>query len=609
MSEEGRWTPRGERRRTLAELLRGEEEERGEERTFDEQVRFKVPGFDGAKEVYRFDETFEGERLSDDAADAEEAPPADTAGTEEGRPPGQTGTFDSILSDVDEETDSEKYSSLLDEVDVSQGEIDDLVREELAKRGLLRFGDDALEDSDEDEARDIYVRDLVSENDPLIARLEEEAKRLREMEAEDEIRLTRREKKERRLAEKKAEAERRALEKEAARAAKERGAESQIEAERRMIAELREAEAQARKEVEKRRAKRRKQALRAEKRRAGRRGLTGFIVRFLEALLVCAFALTLLVITMCFLGRSEMVNTTVTEIDISMPDGVDGEVLDDRTIVYNGQTLRYDRSRSNILVLGIDPGAKAGKTLDSAILISLDTGSGKAAYVSISADTICEADSYDAGGMYLGLVKTTLRSAYSMAGGGSHGCENAAAAVSRLLYGIPVNAYLALDLRSIPALADAVGGVDAVVTSDFAARHKELKAGSEISLTGDLAGDYVTSFGYPDVKKYQAAEESSERLSRQKLFALGFLKNALRDTRENPLFPLHLTNFLKNLASSNLNLTRKTYLMSLILRGGPEEELSMTVSVNAEVRDGAVRCRVRPKKLYAQLVKIFFEEA
>ena len=588
----------------------------------DERIRFKVPGFDGASEVYRFDDPIPGmdevieptgEDLKPEEAEREirEAKEAADSGRSE---MAQTAPFDKILSDVDEESGTEKYAGIFEEDEISQADIDALVREELAKRGLLREHtgiieeDEAAEGADE-AGEDIYLGDLVSDNDPLIAKLEEEARKLREEEsAREEKNLSWKELREQRAAEKRAEAERRAAEKAAAKAAEKRGAESQIEAERRMIAEHREAEAQARKVVERRIARRRKRAIKAEKRRARGRGPLSFIVKLLTALLVAAMALTLMLITLGMLGKSEMINTKITDTHFAMPDGINGEVLTERSIRYNGKTYEYSSSRANLLVLWINPEAKEGRTLDSVLLLSLDTSTGKSSLISIPGGTICEADSYTAGGSYEGIKTVTLDMTYSMGGSGKLGAENAAAAVSRILGGIPVNAYLALDIRSMGNLADAVGGIEVVSTNEFAKAYREFKGGESLMLTGGLGEMYVSSIVFDSAKEYESAEVASDRLERQKLFGLGFLRSAIRDTRNNPLFPIHLARFMKPYSSSNLTLTREIYLLSALLRKGYDEESAFTIPGNAEKREGRVRYRVKPKKLYAQVVRTFFEE-
>ena len=54
--------------------------------------------------------------------------------------------------------------------------------------------------------------------------------------------------------------------------------------------------------------------------------------------------------------------------------------------------------------------------------------------------------------------------------GGEAGCENVCDAVSSLLFGIPINAYFALDIRALKTLTDAVGGVEAAATDEALSR-------------------------------------------------------------------------------------------------------------------------------------------
>ena len=598
---------------TFADQLAAELNSRKQEP--EEGKRFKVPGFDGGKAVYSFYEDPEEEAGGTAGSGGE------PGGSEEEHVSGtirriiakgdDSPSFEEMLSLADEEAESERYSEIMDEDEVSEEEIDALVREELEKRGLLRTHMKNVFDAgapDEEEEEDVYLGELVSDNDPLIEKLEEEVRK-RELEEEmEKEHLSRRERRQRRAALKREEAQRR----EAKKAEKKRRAESQIEAERRMIAEHKEAEAAARKVVEKRLAKQKRQALRAE-RRQGKHGFSviALLLRVFAFLLIFVLAASLMLLTMRMLGKSELINTRITDEAFTQPEGIDGEVLSAKEIVYKGQKLQYNTARTNILFMLLDPEAKDHKTLDSLLLLSLDTSGGKTAEISISADTVCRIRHYGEGGVYKDTVTSTLRRAWALGGGGEAGCENVCDAVSSLLFGIPINAYFALDIRALKTLTDAVGGVEAAATDEALSRCGEaLERLSEdrVLVRGDVAPMYLKSYVYDSAKKYAAAEEAGERLLREREYLLGFVRNAIRDTRENPMFPVHLLQYLRRVSYSSLNPTRVVYLVSNLLINGYKTGREVVVPGKVEEIEGGVLYRVKERTLYGKVVRVFYKE-
>ncbi len=602
-------------------------------REVEERYRFRVPGFENAKEVYRFDEPDDAASSSGSfcdpagaapppwseewqGGDGEESAREETAREETVRSgdAGQSGkrhfhtgtaSFEELLADVDQETGSEKYGEA-DDVEVSQEEVDELVRDELAKRGFLGMRMRRVLGAGP-EPEDIYLdRDLVSENDPLIASIEEEVRRRTEEEARESLKLSKREEKARLAAERKAEAERKAAEK----AAEKRGAESQIEAERRMIAEIREAEAAARRKEEKRLARKKRRAIRAEKRRKRRRGVLGFLLRIPVIVIVVLLSLALLAVTMSFLGRSELRNTKITTMSLRAPGEEEPEEGNADEVRWDGALYRRIRSRTNILFLGLDPGAEKERMIDSLFLLSYDTSAGTSSFIGISADTETGIDFYNAEGEYLLMKKAPLSLAYAAGGGGERGCRNAAEAVSGLLFGIPVNAFFALDLRAAGGLADAVGGVEAVVTEDLGERYIEGYPGDLVNLRGDAAESYLRSYVYTDPAAYETAEESGNRLERQVSFLTGFLRRVKRDVRVNPLFPFYLMRYLSGRSFTSLSLTRELYLVSALASGraGRELELTMLPGRAKESKDG-IRYAVDETAAWEILLGIFFERA
>ena len=72
----------------------------------------------------------------------------------------------------------------------------------------------------------------------------------------------------------------------------------------------------------------------------------------------------------------------------------------------------------------------------------------------------------DSAGKFLGTERLQICLAHAYGDGAESSSENLKLSVSRLLFGIPINAYFTLDLDAISILNDAVGGVTVDVIDD-----------------------------------------------------------------------------------------------------------------------------------------------
>lgn len=169
------------------------------------------------------------------------------------------------------------------------------------------------------------------------------------------------------------------------------------------------------------------------------------------------------------------------------------------TITYEGEKYRYNSSLFNILFLGIDnneeiredhlPG-EAGQS-DCIMLLTLNKETKKAQILQIPRDTMTEVDLYDTGGNYYASVQEQLATQYSYGNGGTGSCWAVKKTVSELLYDIPIDAYLSMDMASISIINDAVGGVTITIPEDYTEIDPAFEKDATLTLTGKQADAYV----------------------------------------------------------------------------------------------------------------------
>lgn len=246
------------------------------------------------------------------------------------------------------------------------------------------------------------------------------------------------------------------------------------------------------------------------------------------------------------------------------------EQIEEDVVLYNGVKYRYNENVTAVLVLGIDKEdiqeeATYGQNgqADTLFLAVLDTKSGNMNILPISRDSMVDVDTYTADGSYAGVEKTQLCLAYGYASNGEEGCRNVMRSVSRLLYGVPINNYVAIDLEGVKAVTDVVGGVPLTASENIYDDWNRLTfaKGQKLTLKGEDALAYIRYRG-------SDAEGNSRRMQRQKQFFTAFLSRTGSQLKKNIGKLPDYYNAAAPYVVTNINLSQATYLATCALSGG-----------------------------------------
>lgn len=168
-------------------------------------------------------------------------------------------------------------------------------------------------------------------------------------------------------------------------------------------------------------------------------------------------------------------------------------------ITYEGKQYSYNMNLTNILFLGIDnndvirddkmPG-DAGQS-DCIMVLTLDKETKQGRILQIPRDTMTEIDLYDVNGEYYSTVTEQIATQYAYSTGGKNSCWAAKKTVSELLYDLPIDGYLAMDMASVSIVNDAIGGVTMTIPEDYTMIDPAFEKGATLKLTGEQAYDYV----------------------------------------------------------------------------------------------------------------------
>lgn len=225
------------------------------------------------------------------------------------------------------------------------------------------------------------------------------------------------------------------------------------------------------------------------------------------------------------------------------------------TVRLAGKKYEYFHEIENYLFMGTDesgsPEAKGeayrGSMADFLMLVVIDKTEKTYATLQLNRDTMTEVTLMQTDGSKNASAEIQLCTAHWYGGNKEQSCENTVEAVSKLLGGIPIHGYYALDMKAIPQLNHAVGGVEVTIENDFEKVDSSMKKGEKITLSDEQAYTFIHDrYGVDD-------EKNTSRMQRQRQYMQAFFAKAKKKAKEKPNFINKLFKNLKNDAVTNLS--------------------------------------------------------
>lgn len=299
-----------------------------------------------------------------------------------------------------------------------------------------------------------------------------------------------------------------------------------------------------------------------------------------------------------------------TEEVISAPE--DAVVEDEgKLVVYKGERYCYNENVISILCMGVDKTIQEEETdnvigengqADTLFLAVFDAETGQMSLLNISRDSMVDVNRYNVEGQYLGTEEMQVCLAYAYGDGKGKSCENVATSVSRLLYGMPINAYVAMDYSGISVLNDEVGGVTIKILEDMTGIDPELSKGAEVTLTGEQAHDYVRR------RDTSELDSNNDRMERQKQYLLAFIDTVLKQTQNDVTTPVKLYRSAKDYMVTDIDVSEVTYLASQMLRTGFSEGNMYSVPGKVIMGEKYAEFYPKEKKLYELILNLFYNK-
>lgn len=236
-----------------------------------------------------------------------------------------------------------------------------------------------------------------------------------------------------------------------------------------------------------------------------------------------------------------------------------------KTVEYNGKLYGLNENMASIAIIGYDrrseqvvPGKNVGQA-DAVMVLAANLDTGKVTAIGIPRDSMVEVGEF-MGSDFTGMDTMQLCLAFAYGDGGETSSQYTTAAVSRVLYNMPVNNYVSLDMDSVGELANTVGGVP--VTPLQTIPGTNIVKGQDTVLFGNNALKYIQ---WHDTS---VLNSSLDRQARQSQFVQAFCKEAFAQAKGNVGTLVNLFNVARSNGITNLGVDDFTYLASTVLNTG-----------------------------------------
>ena len=248
-------------------------------------------------------------------------------------------------------------------------------------------------------------------------------------------------------------------------------------------------------------------------------------------------------------------------------DSISEEEQEGFYITYDGKQYQYNSDVINILCLGIDkdiPIEEKRETgseglADVVILASIDTKEDTLKFLAVPRETMVPVKLIDTKGNFVRTENEQITLQYAYGQTAEKSCELMIDTVSNLLFHLPIQRYCAINFQALPALNDAIGGVDLVSIETVHWWNGSFYEGQQMHLEGQAALDYVRQ------RDETIPKSSMGRLERQKQYITCYLEQANEGVGKDLTLPVKMFQSLTENMCTDVTVADITYLVPELL--------------------------------------------
>ena len=286
------------------------------------------------------------------------------------------------------------------------------------------------------------------------------------------------------------------------------------------------------------------------------------------------------------------------------------QLKDYKTITYQGKEYQYKDHVINVLCLGIDKEEQMAirndvdnsvGQADAIFLVSLDLETNDLRVISVPRDTMVTLQMYDGMLNYMGTRPGQITLQYAYADGMEKSSQLMIEQVSSLL-GVPVNAYVSINVYSLWALNAAVGGVDITMDEDYTLYNPAFEKGATVHLTENLLENFIRG------RNCNESGSSHERVTRQKKYMIAFFEQAKKQLKKDVTLPLRILEGLEENMETDVTVDEVVYLLTNGMKCSFNEE--NMYSLPGEIVKGEMyeEYHLNDDAVKELVIKLFYEE-
>jgi len=317
-------------------------------------------------------------------------------------------------------------------------------------------------------------------------------------------------------------------------------------------------------------------------------------------------------------GKNRLKNSTVEshpviiteETALAAPE--EKEKWEEGWIKYNGKIYEYNDDIMTFLIMGVDKNGKVkqvaegtnGGQADALFLLVLDSKKETISVIGINRNTMADIDIYNEYGDYVTTTKAQIAVQHGFGNGVEESCEYEVDAVRKLMYQLPIHGYAAINMKAIPIINDAVGGVNLEALEDvYNGNNKRIiKEGETVHLKGDQAYWYIRD------REYEEFGSADRRLARQKQYLTIFLAQAKAAVKNDIGVVSELYKDITPYMTTNVSFDEVAYLAPEV--AGYQFSESQFHMIEGETKMGEKFEEFYPdeEKLYDLIISVFYRE-
>lgn len=279
-------------------------------------------------------------------------------------------------------------------------------------------------------------------------------------------------------------------------------------------------------------------------------------------------------------------------------------------VKYEDRIYAYKEDILTFLFMGIDKNSEVqevaegtnGGQADALFLAVMDPSEKAVRVIGINRNTMADIDIYNEEGAYVTTTKAQIAVQHGFGNGMEESCGYQIKAVAKLLYGLPVHGYAAVNMSAISDINDAVGGVEVEVLEDLTVKDPALAKGERIRLTGEQAFWYVK---YRDTEQFASADR---RLDRQKQYLNALIGAAKQAVRQDVTAALDLYKEISSRMVTDITLDEAAYLAPILAEYQFDTDHFYMLEGETVKGERFEEFYVDEEALYEMILEIFYEE-